>query len=63
MYVYDPAGEYRIPLGYGEKKIRGEDYYAGIGLSHIAKEYCCMIDLDRVGLLLEQKKSEFFEHR
>ncbi|MBR3992195.1 MAG: right-handed parallel beta-helix repeat-containing protein, partial [Clostridia bacterium] len=49
MYVYDPVGEYRIPLGYGEKKIRGEDYYAGIGLSHIAKEYCCMIDLDRVG--------------
>ena len=51
MYVYDPAGEYRIPLGYGEKKIRGADYYAGISLTPLAREYCCMIDTDGAGYL------------
>ena len=49
MYVYDPVGDYRIPLGYGEKKIRDADYFDFIGLSKLAEEYCCMIDFDDVG--------------
>ena len=49
LYVYDPRGEYRIPMGYGEKKIRGSGHDVVTGYDQ-TPEYL-MIDLENTGYI------------
>ncbi|MBR3990796.1 MAG: S-layer homology domain-containing protein [Clostridia bacterium] len=49
LYVFDPRGEYHIPLGRGEKKLRGEEYVSGTG--YPATEGYCMIEARDIGYI------------
>ncbi|MBQ6262713.1 MAG: S-layer homology domain-containing protein [Clostridia bacterium] len=65
LYVYDPHGEYEIPLGSGEKKILDMNYLVSIGLEELAEEHSCMIEANDVGsvtfrgLSFENAEGEF----
>ena len=45
LYVYDPQGEYRVPLPHGEYKVRGINYDTGDGYPNTAG-YCAIFAED-----------------
>ncbi|MBR3416387.1 MAG: S-layer homology domain-containing protein [Clostridia bacterium] len=49
LYVYDPKGEYRIPMGCGQRLIRGSGYDAVTGYDQ-TPEYL-MVDLEETGYI------------
>ena len=49
LYLFDPQGEYHIPLGQGEKKLRGGEYVSGTG--YPPTEGYCMIDASDIGYI------------
>ena len=49
LYVFDPQGEYRMPMGCGERKLRGGEFDAGTG-SAPTSDYV-MVDLEDTGYI------------
>ena len=42
LYVFDPRGEYHIPMPQGEKRVRGVDYETIEGNHVMAEQYCAI---------------------